>query len=63
MKVSSTVAHAAHHAQAKQPPAKAAKELLALNPDLIGEPFGQLVSKLARGELPPIQSAQESMLE
>jgi hypothetical protein len=42
--VNSTLSHA-HHS-----PAKAARELLQSRPDLAEQPFGQLVSKLARGE-------------
>jgi hypothetical protein len=38
----------------KQPPAKAARDLLATRTDLASEPFGQLVSLFARGQdIPP----------
>jgi len=33
----------------RQPPAQAAREALAANPDLAGLPFGKLVSAFARG--------------
>lgn len=34
----------------KMPPAKAARELLATREDLAQQPFGRLVSKIARGQ-------------
>jgi len=48
MKVNPTTTPAASHAH--NSPAKAARELLQKRPDLANQPFGQIVSKLARGE-------------
>jgi hypothetical protein len=48
MKVGPAVTSALSHAH--HSPAKAARELLQSRPDLEGQPFGQLVSKLARGK-------------
>jgi hypothetical protein len=45
MKINATTVPHAHHS-----PAKAARELLNSRPDLATRPFGQVVSKLARGE-------------
>jgi hypothetical protein len=45
MKITTTTVPHTHHS-----PAKAARELLASRADLAGQPFGQIVSKLARGE-------------
>ena len=44
------IAMTATLAHAHQSPAKAARELLANRPDLADKPFGQIVSKIARGE-------------
>lgn len=46
------VAHANSNAKANTPPAKAARDYLAANPDLPEQPFGELVSRLAKGESP-----------
>jgi hypothetical protein len=51
-------------AHAHQSPAKAARELLANRPDLADKPFGQIVSKIARGEeivAPPPSEPTESV--
>jgi hypothetical protein len=47
----------AHHS-----PAKAARDLLQSRSDLANQPFGQIVSKLARGEdiLPPAATSSQS---
>jgi hypothetical protein len=45
MKIQATTVPHAHHS-----PAKAARELLNARTDLATQPFGQVVSKLARGE-------------
>lgn len=55
--LSSTVAASAN----RQPPAQAAREALAANPDLAGLPFGKLVSAIARGL--PLPSAPTSTSE
>ena len=44
MKINASIPHT-HHS-----PAKAARDLLAARTDLATQPFGQLVSKFARGE-------------
>ena len=48
MKINPTTTPAIPHAH--NSPAKAARELLKSRPDLANQPFGQIVSKLARGE-------------
>ncbi len=48
MNINPTTTPASPHAH--HSPAKAARELLQSRPDLENEPFGQIVSKLARGE-------------
>jgi hypothetical protein len=55
--LSSAVAASAN----RQPPAQAAREALAANPDLAGLPFGKLVSAFARGL--PLPSAPTSTPE
>lgn len=54
MKVNPVSAHAIPHPQEKQPPAKAARDLLSTATDLPEQPFGQLVSTFARGEDVPL---------
>jgi hypothetical protein len=49
MKVTVTIVPAGAHQH--RSPAKAARELLESNPELQARPFGQTVSKIARGEL------------
>ena len=51
MKINTAATAALAHAH--QSPAKAARDLLACRPDLEGKPFGQIVSKLARGQAIP----------
>jgi hypothetical protein len=50
MKVNSIAVQASQHQPEKQPPAKAARELLSTQSDMADQPFGKLVSMLARGE-------------
>jgi hypothetical protein len=58
MKINSAVAAAFAHTH--QSPAKMARDLLASRPDLEDKAFGQIVSKLARGEdLPPAPQPSE----
>jgi hypothetical protein len=47
-------------AQPHTPPAKAARELLETRPDLSNQPFGQLVSALARGQTIPPQGSSDA---
>ena len=51
MKINTAATAALAHAH--QSPAKAARDLLAHREDLVGTPFGQIVSKLARGQAIP----------
>jgi hypothetical protein len=45
----------------RQPPAKAARELLQSRPDLVSEPFGKLVSLFAQGQpVPPAPTDSNS---
>ena len=46
--------------QPHTPPAKAARDLLDTRPDLSNQPFGQLVSALARGQTIPPQASSET---
>ena len=48
MKIVLTVTAPAY--EPKAPPAKVARELLASRDDLAGQPFGRLVSRIARGQ-------------
>ena len=51
MKINSAAAAALAHAH--QSPAKMARDHLASGAELESQPFGQIVSKFARGEYPP----------
>ena len=42
------------------PPAKAARDVLGTRPDLSDQPFGKLVSALARGQTIPPQGSSET---
>ena len=42
------------------PPAKAARDVLGTRPDLSEQPFGKLVSALARGQTIPPQGSAET---
>ncbi len=53
MKINPHAAQVVHASQPKQPPAQAARDLAA-TAELADKPFGELVSRIARGE--PIQS-------
>jgi len=48
MKIVLTVTTPAY--EPKAPPAKVAREMLANRDDLAGQPFGRLVSRIARGQ-------------
>ena len=54
MKINPHAAQVVHASQPKQPPAQAARDLIDAPPELTDKPFGELVSRIARGE--PIQS-------
>jgi hypothetical protein len=57
MKVNPIGAQAIPHSQEKQPPAKAARDLLSTATDLPEQPFGKLVSMFARGEDVPLDGS------
>ena len=60
MKVTVTTVPAGAHQH--RSPAKAARELLESNPELQAKPFGQTVSKIARGELVPVAAAADTVV-
>ena len=53
MKINPAASQVASGAQAKTPPAQAARELLSTQTDLPKQPFGKLVSQIAKGEETP----------
>ena len=56
MKINPHAAQIAQSTLPKQPPAQAAREAIVAQPDLGTQSFGQLVSRIARGE--PISSPE-----
>jgi hypothetical protein len=52
-------AHAHASTKSNVPPAKAARDYLAANPEMPAEPFGELVSRYAKGETPTIAQSPE----
>ena len=56
MQINPNAAPAVQSHQPKQPPAQAAREAIVAQPDLGTQSFGQLVSRIARGE--PISSPE-----
>ena len=56
MQINPNAAPIVHSQQPKQPPAQAAGEAIVAQPDLGTQSFGQLVSRIARGE--PISSPE-----
>jgi hypothetical protein len=53
MKANPIAAQASQHQPEKQPPARAARELLSIQSEVADQPFGKLVSMFARGEQAP----------